>query len=231
MYAAGRVVDGEGRQPGADGGDQPSEPPVRVCPDCSAQSATFSDNCPHCGASFIRSRRRRARRRLGSWSRRRKVAALLIVATLIGGAVAAGVIIKVNHDNQVAEQHQEEQEARELAEKRQAEREADEQAEIREERQAERELARIEAKFGQESVSELEDAITEDANEEAEEGFSEYVSGTNCEAEGGRVNTALTAQNFTCLAITDEEGGTQSGYRYSGTINYVKGTLTWRLGG
>jgi hypothetical protein len=33
------------------------------------------------------------------------------------------------------------------------------------------------------------------------------------------------------MAVTSESGGVQEGYRYSGTINYAKGTLSWRFGG
>lgn len=212
---------------GSNGPDEKDEAPLRVCPHCSAQSQTFSDTCPHCGGSFLRSRRKRAQRRLGAWSKRRKVAALVLIAALIGIGVAVGVIVKVNHDNAVAQRHQEEQEQQELAQREKAHEEklAEEQLE------SEEELERIEAQFGRENVRELEEAITEDANGEAEEGISEYVSETTCEAEGGRVDTTLTAQNFNCLAVTSEGGGVQEGYRYSGTINYVKGTLSWRLGG
>ncbi len=151
----------------------------------------------------------------------------MLIAALAGVGIAAGVIAKVNHDNAVAQRHQKEQEQREQA---QRERIREEKL-AEEELETEEELERIEAKYGQESVGELEEAITDDANGEAEEGISEYVSETSCEAEGGRVDTSLTAQNFFCLAVTTEEGGVQEGYRYSGTINYSKGTLSWRLGG
>jgi hypothetical protein len=212
---------------GAKESDQKGEAPVRVCPHCSAQSKTYSDTCPHCGGSFIRSRRKRTQQRIGAWSRRKKVTVLVLIAALIGAGAAVGVIAKVNHDDAVAERHQEEQEQREQAQREKAQ----EEKLVEEEVESEEELERIEARFGQESVTELEEAITGDANTEAEEGISEYVSETTCEAEGGSVDTSLTAQNFSCLAVTTEEGGVQEGYRYSGTINYVKGTLSWRLGG
>jgi hypothetical protein len=170
-------------------------------------------------------------RRLGAWSNRRKIVTLLIVAVVIGGAVATGVIIKVNHDNEIARQHREETEARELAERHQAEARAEEEKEVREEQETEEALEQLDLEIGRESVQELETSITKDANSEAEEGFSEYVLETNCEAEGGRIDSTLTAQNFSCLAVTSEEEGVQSGYRYSGTINYANGTLSWRFGG
>lgn len=207
--------------------DKKGEAPIRVCPNCSAQSQTSADNCPYCGASFIRSRGRRFRRRIGGWSKRRKATVLVLLAALVGTGITVAVIAKVNHDNAVAEKHQEEQEQREQAQKEKAE----EEELVAEEVEAEEELERIEVKYGRESVQELEDAITKDANGEAEEGISEYVSETSCEAEGGRIDTSRTAQNFSCLAVTSEGGGVQEGYRYSGTINYANGTLSWRLGG
>lgn len=209
------------------GPDEKGDAPLRVCPTCSAQSRTFSDTCPHCGGSFIRSRRKRAQRWIGRWSKRTKVIALVLIAVLVGGGVAVGVIAKVNHDNAVAERHREEQEQHEQAQMEKAH----EEALGAEQLESEEELARLEAQLGRESVTELEEAITRDANGEAEEGFSEYVSETSCEAEGGQVDTSLTAQNFRCLAVTSEGAGVQEGYRYSGTINYVNGTLSWRIGG
>jgi len=164
---------------------------------------------------------------MGGWSKRKKATALVLLAALVGAGIAVAVIAKVNHDNAVAEKHQEEQEQREQAQKEKAE----EEELIAEEVEAEEELERIETKYGRESVKELEDAITKDANSEAEEGFSEYVSKTSCEAEGGRIDTSLTAQNFSCLAVTSEGGGVEEGYRYSGTVNYANGTLSWRFGG
>jgi hypothetical protein len=231
MYDPGVLSDPE-QLPPEDGA------PVRVCPNCSAQSQTSSDTCPHCGASFIRSRRMRARRRIGGWSRGRKVVTLGLIAAIVGAAVAVGVVVKVNHDNTVAAEHREEQEEREaiaaakLAKEQLALREQhEEEKTVREEESAERAVARIELEYGKESVTELEKDITNSANEEAEEGFSETVSSTNCEADGGKIDTSLAAQNFHCIAVTSEEGDLENGYRYSGTINYVKGSLSWRFGG
>jgi hypothetical protein len=221
-----------------DSGGTPPETPVRVCPNCSAQSKTDSDTCPYCGESFIRNRRMRTRRRIGGWSRRRKVLTLALLAVVVGAAVAAGVIIKVNHDNAVAAEHREEQEEREAiaaakkAKEETARRVAQEELKRQREQEAtERELAKIENEYGKESVAELEKDITNSANEEAEEGFSESVSRTDCEAAGGKIDTTLSAQNFHCIAVTSEEGGLENGYRYTGTINYEKGNLSWRLGG
>jgi hypothetical protein len=177
----------------------------------------------------------RARRRLGGWSRRRKVVTLGIIAAALGVAVAAGIIIKTNHDNAVAAEHREEQEEREAiaAAKKAKEQTAlrEEESLLREEEQTERELAKFEREYGKEVVGELEDNITKSANEEAEEGFSEHVTGTDCEANGGKVDTSQNVQTFHCIAITSEEDGYENGYRYTGTINYQEGNLTWHFGG
>ena len=203
--------------------DQPKEAPVRVCPNCSAQSQTFDDTCPHCGASFIRSRRQRAKRRFRRLSKRQKIVIGGVILGLLVGGTATGAIAKVNHDNQVAQQHEEEQEERELAQEERAEEERLAEEELEEEEK----LERAEAKYAHEMVNELEGAITEGANEEAEEGFSEYVSETSCEAESGKVEPSRAAQNFSCLAVTSEEGGLREGYPYTATINYLKGSYTW----
>jgi hypothetical protein len=148
------------------------------------------------------------------------------------------VIIKVNHDNQVAKQHTEEREALEVAQAEKAAERAKVRAEeleaeklVQEELKDQEELKRIEVKYGHESVTELEGAITKEADEESSEGFSEYVTRTNCEPTSGRLEPSKAAQDFRCIAVTAEEGGTERGYRYEGTINYAKGSFSWRFGG
>jgi hypothetical protein len=167
------------------------------------------------------------KKRIKGLSKRRKIVIGGVIVGLLVGGVAAGAIAKVNHDNRIAQEQKEEQEARELVQQEKAK----EKRLAEEEMEAEEELERIEAKYGRESIGELEAAITDDANGEAEEGISEYVTETSCEAEGGRADTTLAAQNFSCLAVTSEEGGLQEGYRYTATINYRKGSFSWRLGG
>jgi hypothetical protein len=207
--------------------DPVTQPPIRVCPTCSAQSQTLDDTCPHCGSSFIRSRRLRAKKRVESLSKWQRILVGGVLIGVLAGGIAAGVIAKVDHDNRIAQEHKEEREERELAQHKKAQ----EERVAEEELETEEELERIEARYGRDIVEELETAITKDANGEAEEGIGEYASETSCEAEGGKVDTGLTAQNFSCLAITSEEEGLQESYRYSATINYAKGRYTWRLGG
>ena len=221
-------MSGPGNGPEPIGDPESEKAPVRVCPSCSAQSQTNSGTCPHCGASFIRSRKLRAKKRIKGMSTRRKIVLLGVMLGLLVGGLAAGVMAKVAHDNRVAKESKEAEEARQLVRKEVAE----EAQEVREEEKAEAALERIEAKYGVEIKSELEDAITEDANSEADEGFSEYVSGTQCEPDGGTLDPSLAAQDFHCIAITDEEeGGLYEGYRYTATINYKKGEYSWHFGG
>lgn len=213
---------GDGTEP------KEGEPPMRVCPVCSAQMQTSSDTCPHCGASYIRSRSMRARRRVGAWSKRRKAITLGVIAALVGGLVGAGVIVKVNHDNQVAREHREQQEHREqIAQANKEEREL--LAEEKEEQEVEESLELVELEFEQE---ELEKAITKDATEKTEEGLLEGpILKTECEPEGGELDPHAAAQHFDCLAVDTVEGGYSEGYRYEGTYNYAKGVYSWRLGG
>lgn len=202
------------------------EPPVRVCRNCSAQSRTFDDTCPYCGASFIRSRRLRAKRRLKGLSKRQKIVIGGVILGLVVGGIATGAIAKVNHDNLVAQQHREEQEKRQLAHEERVEEEQLAEEELEEEE----ELKRAEMKYARSAVNELEAAITDEANGEAEEGFSEYVSDTSCEAESGKLEPSRAAQKFSCLAITSEEDGLQEGYPYTATINYINGSYRWSFG-
>src|SRR3954463_9614343 len=62
--------------------------PIKVCTNCSVQTQTSGEFCPHCGSSY-----RARRRRLG----RRTLAATLAGILLLGGA-ATGVTLKVRHD-------------------------------------------------------------------------------------------------------------------------------------
>lgn len=212
--------------------DARGEPPVRVCPNCSAQAQTFDDNCPYCGHTYIRSPGMRAKRWFGSWSRRRKIITVGIIVVLLGGGIAAGAIIKTNHDNQVAQEKREEQEHREQVaeEKRQEERElVQEEQEQQELEEGEEELEKIGLEINQE---ELEKAIAKDAGEKVDEGLLEGpILRGECEPEGGELKVGVAAQNFHCMAVTDEEGGYYEGYRYSATYNYAEGEFSWRLGG
>ena len=55
---------------------------------------------------------------------------------------------------------------------------------------------------------------------------------TSCDPiAGGADSLDEPTGRYECLAINEEHGdGTAEGYRYTGTINYKKGTYSWRLG-
>src|SRR5438046_2202752 len=57
----------------------PDQAPVRVCPSCSAQEVPTGEFCPHCGASYVRTKRRHR-------SRRAKIALRLVpvIVLLVG---------------------------------------------------------------------------------------------------------------------------------------------------
>lgn len=204
---------------------QPEGPdaPVRVCPVCSAQARTSSDKCPHCGSSYIRARRIRARRRLSTMSSVGKaIVAVVILLVLFAAAGAAGaVMLKNDRDDEARQLAQEEGEQREL----EAAKEAAEAA--LEAEQEDRRLRQI-------LVQDLERTITRDAQKEAERPFS-IINGpildTQCDPDGGEIDTEATTQQFSCLAITRYTGGGARGYRYSAVVNYDNFGYRWRLGG
>jgi hypothetical protein len=119
-----------------------------------------------------------------------------------------------------------------------AEEEAEEAEELEEEREAAREARqeeRIERTLRQTLVTDLEKAVTKDAQEAAAEEFA-IIEGpileTQCEPKGGAIDTEARTQSFSCLAITEfTGGGGAEGYRYSAEINYESFSYRWRLGG
>src|SRR3954464_2408397 len=71
----------------------PPPAPVKVCPQCSAQTQTAGAFCPQCGASYMRKRRKT---RL---TRRGRIARFVALAIVLAGGGAAGVILKLDHDS------------------------------------------------------------------------------------------------------------------------------------
>jgi type II secretory pathway pseudopilin PulG len=192
---------------------------VRVCPKCSAQGLTSGDHCPHCGASYTR-----RKGRLRGASRRAKLIVGGVVAVLLIGGSVTGVLLKLQHDNDVAATHkQQRQEAqRQAAAQTQAQQAID---------QANQEKRTLRAGI----VTSLQDSVTKDATKNVDQGLlTGPISSTSCTPVGGGSTDDLTAHtgNFSCIAVNKTNGdGTSEGYRYSATVNYDDGSYTWHLGG
>jgi hypothetical protein len=213
---------------GSSEADAPSTP-VRVCPSCSAQSTTDGSYCGYCGASFIR--------RGPRLSRRRKRVILGAVAAIIALGAAAGAAAKVSHDHQLAKQ-QKATAIRLAAAKERARQRAEAAAEARrradEERQRQDAMDAVERGYRKDLEHELRKEITKSARKAVDEGLLDGpILRTSCDPiAGGSDNLDEPTGRYECLAVnTDNDDGTSEGYRYTGTINYEKGSYTWRLGG
>ncbi|WP_431446575.1 hypothetical protein [Aeromicrobium sp.] len=188
-----------------------TDPPLRVCPKCSAQSQVEGDFCPRCGTSYDRMRRRRPGRR----------------SIIVGGAVlllilgaGTGLVLKDRHDQQVQEDRAAAL-AEEHAEAEQAELDAQSEAD-----ESEREQRR-------DLIVELEKLIKKDAKANVKQGFLEGpILSASCTATGGGSTDDLTARTgtFDCIAVNEEnKDDTVSGYGYAGTLDWDTGSATWHL--
>ncbi len=191
--------------------------PARVCPHCSALSQTDGAYCPHCGESYVGRPQPRT-------SRRVRLAIGGLVALVILGGAGAAVAIKLHHDEVVKNRHRREAAAA-AAVKAAAERTA------REKQTAER--AEIAEREGLEKR--LEEAITKEASEKVTEGtLTGPIKSTTCTPinGGSSQNLSESTGTYSCIAVNKTEAnGTESGYRYTGTINFTTGSTTWHIGG
>jgi hypothetical protein len=195
--------------------------PVKVCPHCSVQATTTGAFCPNCGKPYAK------RQRI---SKRARLIVLGFVAILLLAGAGTAVAMKVHHDNQVtAARHRREaaaEKARQLAAQRAA-------AERRAAAAAARERA-TERKFQREIrrqvVSSLEDSVSKDAKKDVADGLLDGpILRSQCDPAPGTASN--TAAAYGCLAVTKENSdGTMSGYNFAATVNFNKGSYTWRLG-
>lgn len=172
---------------------------------------------PHCGQLFAQ---RSARQVSGTV----KVAvAALLALLLLGGAGAAVAIHLHNEDVRSARSRREAVAAAH-------EREALSQA-------ASAKLAAEQSKISerQQLESALESAISKDAKEQVgKELLTGPILSTTCTPinGGSSQDLAQTTGTYTCLAVNEKKsGGAEAGYTYTGTINFVTGNYTWKLGG
>lgn len=196
--------------------------PVKVCPHCSTQTETDGDYCPHCGAGYVHGRK--------GLSRRTKVIVAAVLGALVIGGGAVAVVVKVNHDNQVAEDKQ----RAEAAAKAAAELRRREELAAQLEAEGDKIEDELERSIRQSSVRGMRKSITKDAKSRVAEGSLEGpIYGTQCDPVGGGSVSNLDAKTtkFECLAIQKKnDDGTVEGWRFSATMNWDKGSYTWRLG-
>ena len=212
----------------SDGGDIPApgaatlaELPARLCPHCAALSHTDGAFCPYCGKCFSGQGGSGSSR----MSTRVKVFAACVVALLVLGGAGGALGIKLHHDSQVAAQHRQ---AAAAAQARQQQQQQAQQA------QQAQQQAEITQRQGLET--QLQDAITKDATNKSNQGLltSGPAQSTSCTpvSGGSSQNLSEATGTYSCIAIYQTNSdGTQSGYRYSGTINFDTGSMTWQLGG
>lgn len=212
----------------ADGTGDFIQIPVRVCSRCSVQSKTSGNFCPNCGASYI------AR---AGWLRSHKRFVLIVVGLLIVAGAGTGIVLGVQHADQVKA----EQAAADEAKRKESDAAAE--AKKRESDAAKAAASAAAAKEAadaakrtvrKEIVTALEDSVLKDAQSRVTEGvLTGPVSLASCTALGGGSTDDLTAitGTFECIAVNKTNAdGSQSGYRFSATVNWDKASYTWHLG-
>jgi hypothetical protein len=209
----GEAATGTVAQPAPEPGD------MRVCQQCSVQTRTNGEYCPHCGGPYVR-----RPDRIRGPSRRTKIIAGSVAGLLLIGGGGTGVLLKIQHDNNVAAKHKQEQaQARQNAAAQAAAQQATEQA------NQEKRVLRAGI------LTALQGSITKDANGRVTSGVLDgpAITSTSCTPLGGGSTDNLTAHTgtFTCIAVNQTNSdGTQKGYSFTATVNYDSGSYTWQLG-
>jgi type II secretory pathway pseudopilin PulG len=157
-------------------------------------------------------------------STRVKVIAGCLVPLLVLGGAGVAVAIKLHHDSQVTAQH-----SRAAAAAKQREQQLQQQQQVQQTQRATKISAR------QDAETQLQTAITKDATDKANQGVltSGPAQSTSCTGVSGGSSQSLSESTgtYNCIAVYQTASdGTQSGYRYSGTIDFDTGSMTWQLG-
>src|SRR4051812_1873006 len=154
--------------------------PIKVCPECSAQTQSDGGFCPHCGASYMRQHRRT---RL---TRRGKIARFVALVIVLAGGGAAAVIFKLDHDKRAHAAAVAAQQKRDEAKRR-----ADEKAAANQ----------LERGNRDELVKQLEKSVTKDAQKDVNNGLlNGPVLRAQCDPAGGSNphDLAVTTADYTC---------------------------------
>ncbi|MFL5821924.1 MAG: hypothetical protein ACJ764_00620 [Solirubrobacteraceae bacterium] len=142
------------------------------------------------------------------------------------------VAIKLHNDSVAAAKHRQAAVAAARARTLREQRLHQQQAQQREQK-AERQ---VEVTMRKSLESQLDAAITKDATHNADTGLltSGPAQSTTCTpvSGGSSQNLSQSTGTYSCIAVYQTNSdGTQSGYRYGGTINFNSGEMTWQLGG
>jgi len=197
--------------------------PTKVCRHCSVQSETTGEYCPHCGRPYTKG----ARSKSMQW-----VAVSVLAALVVAGATTGALVLKGRHDHAVHLQAVAAQRkaAAEAAAKAQAAR----QAAAAKRAAAKRAADQRERQQRHQAVRYMEKTITKDAQKDVDSGLLDGpILRTTCDPLGGGSTDDLTAltTTFSCLAVNKKNNdGTVSGYAYSATMNWTKGSFSWHLG-
>jgi hypothetical protein len=200
------------------------ELPTKVCPKCSVQTQTAGSFCPHCGASYA------GRRKFPKFSKRIILSAVVVLIIAIAGVAVA---LRIQHNNLVnaekaaaaaaadAQKEREAQEARASAA-------ASASAAAKEEADSAERLKRTAI------VTALEESVLKDAKSRVDKGVLDGpITRASCTPLGGGSTDDLTAitGTFECIAVNKTEAdGSESGYRFSATVNWNEASYSWHLG-
>lgn len=200
-----------------EGEDHAPVAPLKVCSRCSVQTQTSGAFCPECGAPYA-----------GRRSRKKAVITVMLAVLLV--VAATGTVLVVRHNNQVHAEARAAEAASEaaaaLAKQKAAADAAAAQTKLANDT-AEREVRAS-------TVKALEASIVKDAKTYVKSGvLTGPILAASCTPLGGGSVDDLTALTgtFECIAVNKKSAdGTESGYRYSATINWTDSSYTWHLG-
>lgn len=201
--------------------DAIAQVPVKVCPRCSVQSHTDGSFCPHCAASYLDP---------GPRLKISKRIVIGVLAALVVLGSAAGLFVKISHDNQVTAQRVAAAHAQKLATDA-AKAKADADAATAATKQAADDQTRTERKA---TVTAMEASILKDAKGRVK---TEFLTGpilsASCTPLGGGSADDLTALTgtFECIAVNKKNAdGSSEGYRFAATINWNDSSYSWHMG-
>ncbi|MDQ0679751.1 cell division protein FtsN [Arthrobacter pascens] len=216
----------------ADPEQNPEGPPTKVCPKCSVQNQTIGKFCPNCGAPYNAQRLR---------AKVNKRVFLIVAAALIVLIAGTGVVLSIQHTNQVNAEQAAAATASEAEKKRESEA-----AEAEKKRESEAAAAAARATAAKQAadaskrkqrnaiVTALEDSVLKDAQERVTTGrLTGPITLASCTPLGGGSSDDLTAitGTFQCIAVNKTNpDGSSSGYRFSATVNWNDTSYTWHLG-